>query len=209
MSTRSNTNSVFMVTLQNITTANNTNQPTKIVDFIGQKYCAKRIRYVCWTALGLLDPVLSLWSILFPLTSTQNRIFSVSIIPLLTVFFQSFTVRISAAVNICTGAKVSLEKTCRSIIAESQGMHILHFNRSCQIAFKVAVPINTPTNSVCKSGFPTLLPTLKSTSIFGIWILCEALTTLWGWRGSKAEYKLQKTWCHSSKDKLLILSRES
>lgn len=89
--------------------------------------------------------------------------------------FLYFTIMISAPANVCTRATVSPEKTWKTVIAESQGMHILHFNRGCQIASKVAVPINTPTNSVCKSGFLTLLPTINSTSIFGIWILCEAL----------------------------------
>lgn len=114
--------------------------------------------------------------IYFNLTTTRDRIFfNHSPTDRHLSCFQFFTLMIDAAVNISTCATVSLEKTLRTVTAESQCVHVLHFNRCCQMASKVAVPINAPTNSVCMSGLPTLLPMLNSTSIFGIWILCEAL----------------------------------
>ena len=167
-----------------------------------QKYCATWIECVCWPGFGSQDPLFRCWSVSLPWTTAQESgLFHplelltaqgrnvLNRIPLLMDIWVAFgfALRISAAVNICTRATVSLEKMWRTVIAESQGMHGLRVNRCCQTASKVAVPINTPTNSVCESGFPTLLPTLNSTSIFGIWILCEALMRWWGGEEAKED----------------------
>ena len=136
----------------------------------------------------LLNYCTGVWSVSPSWTTAQDKNVFNPIPRLMNMWATfGFALKTGAAVNVCTCAAVSLEKMWRTVTAESQGMHTLHDNRCCQAASKVAVPITTPANSVCKSAFPTLLPMLNSTSIFGIWILCKALMRWWGGEEAKED----------------------